>query len=309
MAVDTRTAKHLGSVLVVILAILLQPLSLRAQGDTILEVSIGNHEALPGEQGVVIPIYMKNYQDSIAAFNLWLILNRPDIMEFQITLDRTGTLTEDWEIWDVNSLGGQGYDLLFLEMSNFMPPYTHAIGYPQYGEVPLVKVIVDVYDVPDTMTDRTVDINFNRSPHFQFADPYGNDIGLVPDSCPDTTWYTCLEWQLPDSVCLQWEEVPGPPADSIEITWYPCPRVDTTRVIITDGSLTVRLVPCGDIDASGGDPNVVDLTYLVDYLFRSGPPPPLIEKANVDGSGGVNVADLTYLVDYLFRNGPEPNCQ
>jgi hypothetical protein len=307
MAAGTFTAKRLVNIFPFILAIFLQPSPIRAQGDTILEVSIGNHEALPGEQGVVIPIYMKNYQDSIAGFDLWLILDRPDIMEFQITLDRTGTLTEDWEMWGVNTLGGQGHDLTFFEISNFVPPYTHAIGYPQYGEIPLVKVIADVYDIPDTMTDRTVNIFIYRQlDHFGFSDPQGNLIGLVPDSCPDTTWFRCVLWQ--DTVCLQWEEIPGPPADSFEVTLVPCPYLDTTRVIVTDGSLTVRSVPCGDIDASGGNPNVVDLTYLVNYLFKGGPPPPLPDKANVNGIGGINVADVTYLVDYLFRSGPVPVC-
>ena len=84
-----------------------------------------------------------------------------------------------------------------------------------------------------------------------------------------------------------------------------------------DGTLTVEeFVPfiCGDVDGQsiGGTViNVADLTYLVDYLFRSGPAPiPFVCVGNVDGQviGGtvVNVADLTYLVDYLFRSGPPP---
>lgn len=54
--------------------------------------------------------------------------------------------------------------------------------------------------------------------------------------------------------------------------------------------------------------NVADQTYLVDFLFRGGPPPPCTEEGNVDGDAGenVNVADLTYLTDYLFRGGPPP---
>jgi hypothetical protein len=65
---------------------------------------------------------------------------------------------------------------------------------------------------------------------------------------------------------------------------------------------------CGDVNGNGSNPNVVDLTYLVDYMFRSGPPPPVLDAANVDGTGGINVADLTYLVDYMFRSGPVPVC-
>ena len=65
---------------------------------------------------------------------------------------------------------------------------------------------------------------------------------------------------------------------------------------------------CGDIDASGEEPNVADLTYLVDYIFRSGAPPPIMEAANVDGVNGISVADITTLVVFLFQGGTELNC-
>jgi hypothetical protein len=38
----------------------------------------------------------------------------------------------------------------------------------------------------------------------------------------------------------------------------------------------------------------------------SGPHPMCPEEGDADDSGRINVADLTYLVDYLFRNGPPP---
>ena len=276
-----------------------------------LEIIVEEVTALPGEQGVVIPLYMKNYHDTIVGFNLWLMLDRSDIMEFQIVLDLDGTLMEDWEIWGVNSLGGQGHDLVFYGISNFAPPYTNAI-LPQYGEIPLVKVIADVYDIPDTMIERTVNIHVvtETIDHFSFSDPNGNSIGIMIDSFPDTTWFICTEWSEPDpdSFCLNWEEVPGPPADSVDITWVLYGVVDTTKVVVTDGSLTVLLLICGDIDGSDGNPNVVDLTYFVEYLFFGGPPPPVVEMANVDGEGGINVVDLTYLVDFLFFGGPAPDC-
>ncbi len=61
----------------------------------------------------------------------------------------------------------------------------------------------------------------------------------------------------------------------------------------------------GDADNSDAV-NVADLTYLVDYLFFSGPAPPCEEEGDVDGSAAINVADLTYLVEFLFFSGPAP---
>jgi len=283
-----------------------------------LEIIVEDVTALPGEQGVTIPIYMKNYHDTLAAFNLWLVLHRPDIMEFQMDLDRNGTLMEDWEIWGVNTLGGQGHDLVILGVSNFSVPYTNAIP-PQYGEIPLMKVIVDVYNIPDTMTDRTVNIHVvtENLDHFGFADPNGGSIGIATDSFPDTTWFICTQWSEPDpdSVCLNWEEVPGPPADSIDVNWILYGVLDTTKVVIIDGSLAVWDTTCGNIDGVAGPAgpvDVADLTYLVAYLFQSGPQPPVVEAANVDGiigpGGPVDVADLTYLVAFLFQGGSEPVC-
>jgi subtilisin family serine protease len=70
---------------------------------------------------------------------------------------------------------------------------------------------------------------------------------------------------------------------------------------------------CGDMNGNGGNPNIVDLTYLVNYLFRSGTPPANIYSADLDGNSTennpvVNIVDLTYLVQYFFVFGPPPIC-
>lgn len=66
---------------------------------------------------------------------------------------------------------------------------------------------------------------------------------------------------------------------------------------------------CGDMDGDGEGPNIIDVTYLVAYMFAHGPPPVDERAADVNGDGvGPNIADLTHLVAYLFDDGPPPNC-
>jgi len=82
--------------------------------------------------------------------------------------------------------------------------------------------------------------------------------------------------------------------------------------IILPVSLLVTITPqyiCGDADNDGVGPLVSDLTYLVDYIFKGGPPPEIPESSNVDGTPGILVTDLVVLVDYLFKGGPAPVCE
>ena len=61
----------------------------------------------------------------------------------------------------------------------------------------------------------------------------------------------------------------------------------------------------GDANCDGAPANILDLTYMVDFIFRGGPEPDLVGgDANADASS--NILDLTYLVDFIFRSGPPP---
>ncbi len=63
----------------------------------------------------------------------------------------------------------------------------------------------------------------------------------------------------------------------------------------------------GDLNSDGNDANILDLTFLVDFIFRGGPPAGCPEEAdlNIDGTSA-NILDLTFLVDFIFRGGPAP---
>jgi len=60
-------------------------------------------------------------------------------------------------------------------------------------------------------------------------------------------------------------------------------------------------------DANGdGVINVVDVVYLINYLFISGPAPNPVESGDVNCDHTINAADVVYLINYLFIKGPPP---
>ncbi len=80
--------------------------------------------------------------------------------------------------------------------------------------------------------------------------------------------------------------------------------IDPLATVLPNGSLV-----CGDINNDGTATTILDLTYLVDYIFRGGPIPANLLAANCDGLvGRPNILDLACVVDYIFRSGHEPIC-
>jgi len=90
------------------------------------------------------------------------------------------------------------------------------------------------------------------------------------------------------------------------------PFFDTTSQVYSVAGQFTDLTPFtvfGDVAMIGhmsgditldGRVNVADLTYFVEFLFFEGPPPPVMETADLNHSGGVEVADLSLLVELLF---------
>jgi hypothetical protein len=341
-----------------------------------LVLDVGDTSALPGEQ-VIIPVYLSNYFDTIAGFNFWVQLDRPDIMEFTMvlgevvdttwwqcllwdgdvcldsihvsgdttfwqchnwvgdtctdstmvppestwdffhlaewdfmhidtnqimigTIDSTGTLVAGWEYVNALSLGS-GYDLNVVGLADLPPPPVTPGIPPQEGGV-LIKLVADVYDIPDTMTERTVNIHVetNMLDHFGFSDPWGNSIGLSCGWVPDTSFWLCTQWA--GEVCLNWQRVYGPPYDStsIDSSWV-C-VLDTNAVQVLDGSVTVLVPPpplYGDVNCNGSV-DIADLVYVVDYMFCGGPPSPCERNFDCDDDGEITITDLICLVEWMF---------
>src|SRR5574341_59946 len=63
----------------------------------------------------------------------------------------------------------------------------------------------------------------------------------------------------------------------------------------------------GDANGSGGTPNLTDIVYLVNFVFKGGPAPNPPCRGDENASGGsANLSDIVYLVNYVFKGGPAP---
>ena len=63
----------------------------------------------------------------------------------------------------------------------------------------------------------------------------------------------------------------------------------------------------GDANCSGGNPNLSDIIYLINYVFKGGPRPCIGKLGDANCSGGKpNLTDVVYLVNYVFKGGNAP---
>ncbi len=67
----------------------------------------------------------------------------------------------------------------------------------------------------------------------------------------------------------------------------------------------VPLVMAGDANHNGSI-NILDASYIINFLYRSGPPPVPLAAGDVNCIGGINIIDVSYLINFLYRSGPSP---
>ena len=108
-------------------------------------------------------------------------------------------------------------------------------------------------------------------------------------------------------------------ADTVEIdtVFFP-PNMRLTFVtldpkgykpIFTKGVFLIIPYKPGDADYDM-NVDVSDVIYLINYLFKGGPPPYPLVAGDVDGDCDIDVSDVIYLINYLFKGGPlpQPGC-
>ncbi len=62
-------------------------------------------------------------------------------------------------------------------------------------------------------------------------------------------------------------------------------------------------------DANDDDAiNVGDAVWMINYVFKGGPPPPCTDEGDANNDCALNVGDAVYLINYVFKGGPPPEC-
>jgi len=77
---------------------------------------------------------------------------------------------------------------------------------------------------------------------------------------------------------------------------------DILSVEVNEGTFLLG-DPNGD-----GKINIGDAVFLVNYIFREGPAPEIMESGETNCDGRINIGDIVFIVNYLFRVGPPPYC-
>jgi hypothetical protein len=148
------------------------------------------------------------------------------------------------------------------------------------------------------------------------ADSDGDGIGNVCDNCPNVANQNQLDSDGDGlgNACDNCDFVGNPgqedgDGDGVGDVCDNCPLVANPTQVDSDGNGVGDACDyiCGDIN-DDGNINVGDAVYLVNYIFRGGPPPPHPQAANVNCDGATNIGDAVYLINYIFRGGPVPNC-
>jgi hypothetical protein len=272
------------------------------QAEPEVEIVVGRAAGLPGDLSFDLNVYLRNYVDTIAGFELWFVMDRPDVAGFVLKVDTVGTLVSNWDYLDCRSVSGQGLDSKVTGMVDISAPFTKRGIPPQNGRKPLLSLQVSIPKSPGPLADTAFVHLVPVVENFGLATPDGRSVGITTCVEYDTTYLVCTQWL--EDLCLHWEEVSGPPCDTFVLTPHEVYCVDTIDVIhLVSGFVRVGDSLCGDIDESlDGLITMADLTRLIDNLFITLAPVRWPTLGNVDGSadGLITMSDLTRMIDHLY---------
>ncbi len=302
-------ARRIGLSLIVIALVWLAAAPVAAIPRIILNVP---DTALAPGTSSFLNIRLTNPFDTVAAFQFQLYLDRPDLIQFGPgAFDSVNTLSSGFELLAAQDSSGTGTLLLVTGIADLPLNHEFTPGIPPQFDSILIRLPVTATAAPDTTLGRTCRIEVIDP--LTFVDPSAASIGVITDTVVDTTYWQCLAWQGDSCTKWTPVNGSTTPYDSVSYDSSLVGHLDTTVVVADDGSLFVGEgfsgLPCDF--TNDGTYAITDITCFVSYLFGSYNEVscPII-WCDCDASGNLpgqpNIADLTCLVAFLFRGGPPP---
>jgi hypothetical protein len=74
-----------------------------------------------------------------------------------------------------------------------------------------------------------------------------------------------------------------------------------------DGTGDACEYKCGDVN-DDNKVNLLDVSYIINALYRGGPKPDPLASADVNGDRKMNLLDVSYIISFLYRDGPDLAC-